>query len=157
MASTLLRASFILSSSPAVTVPPLVAGGELMTPAQLNQVVTPGLDARVRAMLNLDDFTSRSAPALSGFITFQVLSGISATLGRLGGLKQLKGWPKQVALAKVAADVTGDTNTRADADHIGNNISSWLADRKKRRGKAQNRAVESRGARTREGPGRVCA
>ena len=76
--------------------------------------------------------------SVAGFITFKVLAGVKETIGRLDAIDQLRGWQQQVVLAKVVADLTGDTIARVDAEYIGQDMARWLDNRRsatKRRAK----------------------
>ena len=104
-----------------------------MTPSRLNEVAMAGLGARVKAVLALSDRSARTRlPPLASFVTFQVLEAAHKNLSGRSKQKpqQLRGWGVQPALARICTDLTGDEVPEANLEHVGNDISKWLAHRR---------------------------
>eukprot|EP00966_Prymnesium_polylepis_P216539 5012968-Prymnesium_polylepis.1 len=86
-------------------------GEEPMTPSRLNKVATAVIAARVKAVLVLLDRSAQTGlPSLASFVTLQVLEAVYQNLSGRSKRKppQLQGWGVQPALARIAADLTGD-------------------------------------------------
>ena len=121
-----------------------------MTPATLNETSKARIAARVAAVLgNEDRGAATGQPPLATFITFYVLDVVWTELTNRDNLRQLGSWRKQAALARVAADLTGDTVPAEELAYVGQNASLWLDRRRQERTK-QRKAESAAAGRARK-------